>query len=157
MQQISQLQPKKPKTTFLATKSDISAVASLEDVPLNVDSQASMLLSCPWLPGVTPSRSGMLLLEATKYEHRLSMVVDLHPTAAAVNSSAAVADLPVAGKDVSLAVVDAQAADAGAPLAAAAAYSAIEGPFLSLVTPVGTFSASDSRSVAAAETPLDSA
>lgn len=85
------------------------------------------------------------------------MVADLHSTAAAVDTSAAVVNSSVAGMETSPAVVDALAADVGAPLAAAAAYSAIEGPRMSLNTPVGIFIASDSSAVAAAETLLDSA
>jgi len=88
------------------------------------------------------------------------MVVDLHSLAAAVDSSAAVADSSVAVMDTSPAVVDAlAAADAGAPLAAAAAaaYPAVEGPCMQPITPVGIFSASDSSADAAAEIPLYSA
>jgi len=136
-----------------ATKSDMSAVASLEDVQPYVTSQASTLLSCPWLPGVVSSRSGKLPIEATRHKRSSPMVVDLHSTAAAVNLSAAIADSSVAVTDMSPAVVDASAADAGGPLAAAAAFSAIEGPCMSPVKPVGIFSASDSSALAAAETP----
>ena len=50
-----------PYCILQATKSDISAVAGLEDTPPIVYSQASRLLSCPCLPEVTSSRSGMLL------------------------------------------------------------------------------------------------
>ena len=131
-----------------ATKSDISAVASLEDVPPNVDSQAFTLLSCGWLPGVISSRSGMLSLEATRHKRSSPMVLHLHSTAAAVDLSAAVADSSVAVMDMSPAVVDALAADAVGDADAAAAFSAIEGPCMSLVTSVGIFSASGSGAVA---------
>ena len=150
-----------PYCTLQATKSDISAVASLEDVLPNVDSQLSTLLSCPWLPGVISSRSGMLPLGATRHKPSSPMVVGLYSLAAAVDSSAAVADSSVAVMDTSPAVVDAlAAADAGAPLAAAAAaaaYPAVEGPCMQPITPVGIFSASDSSADAAAEIPLYSA
>ncbi len=134
-----------------AIKSDISAVASLKDVLPYIDSPASMLLSCSWLPGVVSSCSGMLPLEATRHKRSSPMVVDLR-SAAAVDLSAAVADLSIAVTDMSPAVVDALAADAGGPLAATAALSANEGPCMLPVTPVGIFSAADSSAVAAAET-----
>ena len=60
-----------------ATKSDMSAVASLEDAKPYVTSQASTLLSCPWLPGVVLSRSGKLPIEATRHGCRSPMVAGL--------------------------------------------------------------------------------